>query len=102
MNEKRDISLILERLEYEDSFLSVPEADVLPYPEDLVNEHDESFDYIISDEDGDSCDSEMPVFRNEREMEIYFYDCNEDECWCDEYEPEFDPFDSLDELPYDF
>ena len=23
----------------------------------------------------------------------------EDECWCDEYEPEYDPFDSLDE-PY--
>ena len=101
MNERRDIALINERLEYEDSFVSVPEADIIPYPEDLANEN-EPFDYIISEEDEQPCGYKTPGFKNEREMEIYFYDCYGDQSLCDEYEPEFDPFDSLDELPYDF
>ena len=101
MNERRDIALIKERLEYEDSFVSVPEADIIPYPEDLVNEN-EPFDYIISEEDEPQSTFIMPEFRNERVMDMFFDECYEDQSWCDEYEPEFDPFDSLDELPYDF
>ena len=96
MLSNRDINLIMERMEYEEDFLSqVDELEFMDMPLDGQTEEPEeekSFDYVIGEDD------EAPTFKNHHEMEVYYYG-DEDECWCDEYVPEYDPFDSLDE-PY--
>ena len=76
-----DINLIRERLEYEEAFFSqLDELEDMDFPSDFTVDENGNPDY--------------------HENEIFCY--RDDECWCDEYEPEYDPFDSLDYLPYEF
>ena len=71
MLSNRDISLIRQRLEYEEDFLSqVDELELMDMALDAQTdepEEEKSFDYVIDDDVGE------PTFRNHHEMEVYYY-----------------------------